>query len=113
MSWKYAGQEFPMLYVKNLAYDVTAEELYDLFGKFGAIRQIRTGNSSTTKGTAYVVYEDMKDASAAREKLSGFNFHNRYLVVTFHSVDKLNVGKQDLEERRKNLEELKKKHNIL
>ena len=32
-------------------------QLYSLFGKYGAIRQIRVGNSKETRGTAYVVYE--------------------------------------------------------
>lgn len=30
-----------MLYIKNLPYKITAEEMYEIFGKFGAIRQIR------------------------------------------------------------------------
>ena len=30
-----------ILYVKNLPYKITAEEMYDIFGKFGALRQIR------------------------------------------------------------------------
>jgi pre-mRNA branch site protein p14 len=30
-----------ILYVRNLPYKITADELYDIFGKYGAIRQIR------------------------------------------------------------------------
>jgi len=30
-----------ILYVKNLPYKITAEDMYDIFGKYGAIRQIR------------------------------------------------------------------------
>ena len=30
-----------ILYIKNLPYKITAEEMYDIFGKYGAIRQIR------------------------------------------------------------------------
>jgi RNA recognition motif-containing protein len=43
-----------ILFVRNLPYAITAEEMYDLFGKYGGIRQIRLGNENTTKGTAYV-----------------------------------------------------------
>ncbi|OAX76977.1 hypothetical protein ACJ72_08729, partial [Emergomyces africanus] len=61
-------------------YNVTAEELFDLFGKFGPIRQIRQGIAANSKGTAFVVYEDVVDAKQACDKLNGFNFQNRYLV---------------------------------
>jgi hypothetical protein len=30
-----------ILYVRNLPYNITAEEMYSIFGKYGAIRQIR------------------------------------------------------------------------
>jgi RNA recognition motif-containing protein len=30
-----------VLFVKNLPFKITTEELYDLFGKYGAIQQIR------------------------------------------------------------------------
>ena len=90
------------LFVKNLSYNVTPEELFELFGKFGPVRyvvrrtalaqhdpvdllvciysQIRQGIANNTKGTAFVVYEDVMDAKQACDKLNGFNFQNRYLV---------------------------------
>ena len=30
-----------ILYVRNLPFNITGEELYEVFGKYGAIRQIR------------------------------------------------------------------------
>ena len=42
--------------------------------------QIRQGIATNTKGTAFVVYEDVMDAKQACDKLNGFNFQNRYLV---------------------------------
>ncbi|KAI6783812.1 Splicing factor 3B subunit-like protein [Emericellopsis cladophorae] len=68
------------LFVKNLSYNVTPEDLFDLFGKFGPIRQVRQGIANNTKGTAFVVYEDVLDAKSACDKLNGFNFQSRYLV---------------------------------
>jgi pre-mRNA branch site protein p14 len=43
-------------------------------------RQVRQGIANNTKGTAFVVYEDVMDAKQACDKLNGFNFQNRYLV---------------------------------
>ena len=63
-----------ILYVRNLPFTMTAEELYGIFGKYGAVYQIRLGEKSKdTRGTAFVVYEDIYDAKAAVDHLSGFN----------------------------------------
>lgn len=55
--------------------------MYDVFGKYGAIRQIRLGTAPRTRGTAYVVYEDIFDAKNACEHLNGFQVGGRYIVV--------------------------------
>jgi pre-mRNA branch site protein p14 len=65
------------LYVRNLPFNITSEEMYDIFGKYGGIRQIRVGSTKETRGTAYVVYEDIYDAKNAVDHLSGFNVANR------------------------------------
>lgn len=62
--------------------------MYELFGKYGAIRQVRIGDAKDTKGTAFVVYEDIFDARTAREKLSGFNVGNRYLIVLYYHPER-------------------------
>ncbi|KAK3395837.1 hypothetical protein B0T20DRAFT_482186 [Sordaria brevicollis] len=98
------------LFVKNLSYNVTPEELFDLFGKYGPIRQVRQGIASNTKGTAFVVYEDVMDAKQACDKLNGYNFQNRYLVVLYHQPDKMNKTKEDLDARKENLERIKRQH---
>ena len=38
--------------------------------------------ANATKGTAFVVFEDVMDAKQACDKLNGFNFQSRYLVGT-------------------------------
>ncbi|MCJ1473324.1 hypothetical protein MMC13_001975 [Lambiella insularis] len=126
------------LFVKNLSYNVTPDELFDLFGKFGPIRQVRQGIANNSKGTAFVVYEDVMDAKQACDKLNGFNFQNRYLVgmsqlqytvpcwiygtsraitkkgrlVLYHQPEKMVKSKEDLAERQENLEKLKRQHGI-
>lgn len=70
------------MYVRNLPFKITADELYAIFGKYGAVYQIRLGDKNKdTRGTAFVVYEDIYDAKAAVDHLSGFNVGGRYLVV--------------------------------
>jgi pre-mRNA branch site protein p14 len=50
-----------ILFVKNLNYQITGDDLYELFGRYGSIRQIRLGNEPKTKGTAFVVFDDVMD----------------------------------------------------
>jgi pre-mRNA branch site protein p14 len=57
--------------------------MYDIFGKYGALRQVRLGTTGQTRGTAYVVYEDIYDAKNACEHLNGFQVAGRYIVVRF------------------------------
>jgi RNA recognition motif-containing protein len=38
---KLAPQVHRILYVKNLPYKITGEQMYEIFGKFGALRQVR------------------------------------------------------------------------
>lgn len=117
---------------------MTPDHLFDLFGKFGPIRQIRQGIAANTKGTAFVVYEDVMDAKIACDKLNGFNFQGRYLVVLYHQVEKMvraegagmggrngggagvNAGEASaggapmarLEKRREELEKVKRAHGV-
>ena len=72
------------IYVKNLPFKITPEELYDIFGKFGVVRQIRKGMTNRTRGTAFVVYEDIFDAKKAVDKLSGLNVGGKYLLCLYY-----------------------------
>ncbi|CBK20241.2 uncharacterized protein [Blastocystis hominis] len=74
---------FACLFRRNLPYKITNEEIYDIFAKYGDIRQIRVGETKETRGTAFVVYEDIYDAKDAVDHLSGFNVGGRYLVVLY------------------------------
>ena len=74
-----------ILYVKNLPYGLNDGDYYDVFGEFGPIRQIRVGDTSERKGSAFVVYEDIYDAKTAYETLNGFNIQGRYLNVMYYN----------------------------
>lgn len=83
---------FSILYVRNLPFNTSSDELYSLFGKYGAIRQVRIGSTKTTRGSAFIVYEDIYDAKAAADHLSGFNVGGRYLIVLYHNPAKRSRG---------------------
>lgn len=81
--------EFPILQIKNLPFNHNPKDLFTLLGQFGNIQEIRTGSVSDveTRGQAIVVYTTLKAAHLAFDKLSGFNYHGRYLVVKMYTPD--------------------------
>lgn len=97
--------------MRNLPFNISAEDLYDIFGKYGAIRQIRLGNSKDTRGSAFVVYEDIFDAKNAQEHLSGFNVQNRYLIVLYHSIKK-QTKKLSTKEQEEDLRQMQEKYGV-
>ena len=44
------------------------------------------GDRQDTRGTAFVVYDDIYDAKAAVDHLSGFNVCGRYLIVLYYQA---------------------------
>jgi pre-mRNA branch site protein p14 len=98
-----------ILFIRNLPFTISAEDLYTIFGKYGAVYQIRLGNKDKdTRGTAFVVYEDIYDAKAAVDHLSGFNVGGRYLVVLYYQPAKFQK-RSEIEEKEKELQLLRKK----
>jgi pre-mRNA branch site protein p14 len=78
----------PILYVRNLPYSASSDQLASLFEKFGPLRQIRIGNARDTKGTAYIIFLKPADARSASQKMSGYALDGRNLVVGFWQPDK-------------------------
>ncbi|CAG8441795.1 6597_t:CDS:2 [Gigaspora margarita] len=99
-----------VLFVRNLPFNITSEEMYDIFGKYGAIRQIRLGEKDT-RGTAFVVYEDIFDAKAACDHLNGFNVMGRYLIVLYYQPNKV-TKKMNLQKKEEELKELKSRYGV-
>eukprot|EP01063_Lacrimia_lanifica_P008681 TRINITY_DN15724_c0_g1_i2.p2 TRINITY_DN15724_c0_g1~~TRINITY_DN15724_c0_g1_i2.p2 ORF type:complete len:147 (+),score=72.68 TRINITY_DN15724_c0_g1_i2:46-441(+) len=93
-----------ILYVRNLPFSIKNEDMFEIFGKFGPIRQIRMGSKPETKGSAFVVFDDIFDAKNACDKLSGYNVMGRYLIVVYYQKDKSDKRS----EVRKRMEEVQK-----
>lgn len=47
------------------------------------------GDKTDTRGTAFVIYEDIYDAKNAVDHLSGFNVCGRYLIVLYYQQSKM------------------------
>lgn len=89
--------DFPIVLVKNLPYEISSEELYELFGTFGNILEVRKGSKPETKGTAFIVYQNLQAAKLSIEKLNGYNFNNRYLVCLLYIVDRSKLDRDLIE----------------
>ena len=100
-----------VLYVRNLPFKITAEEMYDIFGKYGAVRQIRLGTAADTRGTAFVVYEDIYDAKSASDHLNGFNVCGRYLIVLYYQHGRAQK-RIDVQKRQQELEQIKARYGM-
>ena len=72
------------LYVGNLKYSTTSEELRDLFAEFGAVESAQVQVDHETgrgRGFGFVVMADDVDADAAIDRLDGNDWRDRRLNV--------------------------------
>ena len=69
------------------------------------------GTTAETKGTAFVVYEDIYDAKNACEHLSGFNVLGRYLIVLYYQPNKV-TKKLNLQKKQEEIDKLKQKFGV-
>lgn len=69
------------------------------------------GDKPETKGTAFVIYEDIYDAKNAVDHLSGFNVCGRYLIVLYYQQAKM-AKSMDNNAKRKELDEKKAKIGV-
>ena len=77
-------KQMKKLYVGNLSYDDTEDDLHELFSQYGtvvSINVITDRDSGRPKGFAFVEYEDESSASGAIEALDGSDFMGRPLRV--------------------------------
>ncbi|THH23232.1 hypothetical protein EUX98_g7946 [Antrodiella citrinella] len=72
------------LFLRNLSYTCTDEELMSLFKPFGEVSQVHIpldATAKTPKGVAYVSFADPKNAVAAYEALDKKSFQGRLLHI--------------------------------
>nr|DAD24355.1 TPA_asm: hypothetical protein HUJ06_025819 [Nelumbo nucifera] len=72
------------LFVRNLPYSATEEELVELFSKFGDVSQVHIvvdKDTKRSKGIAYVLYSLSESANRALEELDNSIFQGRLLHI--------------------------------
>jgi RNA recognition motif-containing protein len=75
----------PKLFVGNIPYQTSEQELRDLFGRSGAkvasVRVITDQQTGRSKGYAFVEMNTAEEAQKAIEELHNFNLNGRNIVV--------------------------------
>jgi len=66
------------LYVGNLSYSVTKEDLEKLFSKYGEVKEV---NIVEGRGFGFVEMSNSSEAEKAKEALNGSDFKGRNLKV--------------------------------
>ena len=72
------------LYLGNLSFKITEEELQEIFSEYGAVKSIKiitdreTGRS---RGFGFAEFESREDAEKAITELSGKEIHGRALTI--------------------------------
>jgi nucleolin len=83
------------LFVRNLSWSVTEDELYSLFGDIGTVLSVKIPirrEDGKPRGFAFVEMEALADGEQAIARLNGQMLHNRDLVVAFQDETRSNGG---------------------
>lgn len=75
----------PRLYVGNLSYDATGEDLTTLFSEYGTVAEaaiVTQPGSDRSKGFAFVEMGSVEEAKAAAAALNDKDFQGRQMLVT-------------------------------
>ncbi len=73
------------LFVGNLDWGTTEEELQELFAQHGTVEEaiiIKDKFTNRSKGFGFVTYEEEESAAKAIEELDGYEFSGRNIVVS-------------------------------
>lgn len=82
------------LYVGNLGYSVTVDQLQELFSGYGSVQHI---NIIEGKGFGFVEMSNQSEAEKAKKELNGTDFKGRSLKINEAIPDR---GRQRREHRR-------------
>lgn len=84
------------LYVGNLKYSVSTNQLEELFANYGQVKQV---NIIEGKGFGFVEMSSAEEAEKAKESLNGTDFEGRVLRVDEARPPRNREGRDDGERR--------------
>ena len=85
------------VYVGNMSYSTTSDnvkELFEKFGKITSVKLITDFNTGQSKGFAFVEMETETDAQNAIKSLNGMEVNGRQIVVSEAREKKERGGKE-------------------
>jgi hypothetical protein len=85
----------PKLYVGNLAYEAAESDLFDLFSKVGAVKNVEVAmdrHANRSKGFGFVEMETLDTAKEAAAKLNRTDFMGRQIVVSGAKLEKRSIS---------------------
>lgn len=83
------------LYVGNLLFDVTEEDVREIFSEYGTVKEVRLiqdKDTGKTKGFGFVEMPDEEEAKNAMEELNGSEYRGREIKVS-ESKPKRDAGR--------------------
>lgn len=84
------------IYVSNLGYDVTEQDLKKLFaqqGEVSSVKVITDYNTGASRGFAFLVMPNDSEAQKAIEKLNGTELNGRAISVQIAKPKEDNAGR--------------------
>ncbi|MBX7067634.1 MAG: RNA-binding protein [Parachlamydiales bacterium] len=78
------NQQNQKLYVGNLNFDATEDQVRELFGSFGEVQEVKIVMdrfSGRSRGFAFVRMTSTEDAGKAKDSLNGQPFQGKALVI--------------------------------
>jgi len=87
---------FQKLHIKNIPFEATKTDLYQLFIPFGKIKVIRLPSKikGGHRGFAFVEYFSSSDCYNAYESLKNTHLYGRHIVIEFAADDENSLNKK-------------------
>ena len=84
----------------NLAYEAAESDLFDLFSKVGAVKNVEIAmdrHANRSKGFGFVEMETLETAKEAAAKLNRTDFMGRQIVVSGAKVERRSVNNREVD----------------